>query len=1107
MQLNSITHSECSRNGLTYKIIRVMKLTVLLLFTLVVHVSARSYGQVVTLTEKNASLEKLFKEIHKQTGYNFLYNDAWLGQTKKVTIQVTKGPLEEVVNICFKDQPITYSIVERTIVVKQKQNAPFSPADAFLDNANKEIIVHGRIVNEAGEPVRVNVTVKGASNVGTSTNDNGEFSIVVGDPNGSLIISAVGIETLEIKLKGRTELKLTVKTKVNELDEVHLIAYGNTTRRLNTGTIAKMKGEDIRKQPVENPMLALGGRIPGLQISQTSGIAGGPVSITIRGKNSLGGGPEPLYIVDGVPFAHSLTSILMASGVTAQTLGGITNATNGTSPFVSLNAADIESIEVLKDADATAIYGSRGANGVILITTKKAKGGKTAIDVNYQTGWGRPTKMPEMLNTQQYVAMRKEAFKNDGIIPTASNATDLMVWDTTRYVNWAKLLLGETARSNDAQIRLSGGSEQTQFSFSTGYHRETPIFYGNMFDDRVNLRASLSHQSANKKFSIALNTSYNVDNNNINTTDMGQLITTLPNAPYPLDANGNLVWSEKGINFSNPLQYIKKRYTGITENAMTNINSSYRFNNNFEIRVDGGINIVRLDQKSTNPISSQSPLGTTPIGSSQFFNQTQRNWILEPQAEYTKELGKGLLKVLIGSSFQQQLTEGTQINASGYISDELIETPGSAGTKAVLSNYAKYRYDAVFARINYNFNSKYLINLSGRRDGSSRFGTGKQFGNFGAIGAGWIFSEESFMKNISFLNYGKIRGSIGVTGNDRIGNYQYIERWSTSSAALPYQGIGGLYPVNLENPDFGWERNRKWEAAIELGFFKDRLFLSADFYLNRSDNQLVGYTLPSQTGFTSITANRPALVENRGWEFVANSTNVVSGGFTWKSSFNITIPNNKLVAYPDLEISSYSSLLLIGQPVTIRKYIEYQGVDPATGIYKLNGINITTDRTQIRDLGQQLYGGLQNTLTYKGWSFDFFFHFVKQNGLTSINFSSPGARSNQPITVLSRWQNAGDITDVQKFTTTGAAATQYSYYANYSSARVADASFLRLKNVSLSYQFDQKLLKNLKAENLRIYLQGQNLFTFSPYENGDPETLSLNTSPLRMLSAGIQVIF
>jgi len=1095
------------------KLLLIMKLTAVILLASVLQVSARTAaGQNVTYSAQNERLEKVFTAIKQQTGYVFFYKLPDLQGARPVTIDLKNEPVKDALQKILKYQPLTFLIEGNTVFITPKRAETVDTRrsdDGLLTTAQQISVmdVHGVVRDESGKPAAgVSITIKGGKTIGV-TNDNGEFNLTGVGNNAILVFSAVSIETFEINLSGRGELVLTAKSKISLLDEVQMIAYGTTTRRLATSSIAKIKGDDIRKQPVENPMLALGGRLPGLQITQVSGIAGGAVSVVIRGRSSLGAQSDPLYIIDGVPFAHSLTSVLFGNAVSAQTLGGLISATNGSSPFVNLNAADIESIEVLKDADATAIYGSRGSNGVVLITTRRAKSTRTSVDVNFYSGWGRPTRMPQLLNTKQYIAMRREAFNNDGIVPTASNATDLMVWDTTRYINWAKLLLGNTARNYDGQIRLSGGSQQTQFSLSTGFHRETPIFYGSMYDNRVNVRANLVHHSIDNKFSLTLNTSYNSDDNNINTTDMGQLLTAIPNAPYPFDSSGNLVWSDKGISFSNPLQYIKKLYIGETENSISNINLGYRFSKNFEIRADGGMNIERLAQNTTNPVSSQSPLGTTPIASAQFFNQTQRNWIAEPQAEYTRQFGKSRLQVLAGGSLQQQLTQGTTINASGYTSDDLLEEPGPAATKSVTDTYTKYRYDAFFARVNYNYDNKYLLNISGRRDGSSRFGPGKQFGDFGAVGAGWVFSEENFMKKFSFLNYGKIRTSAGVTGNDRIGDYQYIARWGTSSAALPYQGVSGLYPINLENPDFAWERNRKLEAAIELGFLQDRVFVSADYYRSRSDNQLIGYTLPTQTGFSSITANRNAVLENRGWEFMINTTNVKMRNFTWKTAFNITIPRSELVAYPNLATSSYSTLLVIGQPVTIRKYLQYQGVDPTTGIYQLNGINLTTNRTEIRDLGQRLYGGFQNTVTYKGWSLDVFFHVVQQSGLSSINFTAPGGRSNQPVTVLKRWQNKGDITDVQKFSTTGAPVTQFSYYSNYSSARVVNASFIRLKNVSISYEFDHRVIQQLKVASLRVYFQGQNLLTFSPYQNGDPETLSFTTAPIRMLSAGIQATF
>src|SRR6186713_2463277 len=377
-----------------------MKLTAIIILSACLTASVNGYCQKVTISEKNASLEKVFKEIKKQTGYVFFYDVNIFDGAKPVTIQVKDVAIEQVLKEILQDQLLDYSIENKTIAIVKKDPSIINEQTLLPP---PPIIVRGHVVNEVGEPVRATVTVKSTGKAATSTNDNGEFAIVVKDLQGSLIVSAVGIEILEIKLDGRTELTVNVKTKASVLDEVQMMAYGTTTRRLSTGSISKIKGEDIRKQTVENPMLALGGRAPGLQITQVNGMAGGAVSINVRGRNSLGAGSEPLYIIDGVPFAHSLSNVFFSNGVSAQTLGGLTNATNGTSPFVTLNAADIESIEILKDADATAIYGSRGSNGVILITTRKGKSGNTHVDINIFSGTNKVTRTLKVLNTQQYL--------------------------------------------------------------------------------------------------------------------------------------------------------------------------------------------------------------------------------------------------------------------------------------------------------------------------------------------------------------------------------------------------------------------------------------------------------------------------------------------------------------------------------------------------------------------------------------------------------------------------------------------------------------------------------------------------------------------------------
>jgi TonB-dependent starch-binding outer membrane protein SusC len=433
----------------------------------------------------------------------------------------------------------------------------------------------------------------------------------------------------------------------------------------------------------------------------------------------------------------------------------------------------------------------------------------------------------------------------------------------------------------------------------------------------------------------------------------------------------------------------------------------------------------------------------------------------------------------------------------------------------VNNNNTLYHYQAVFGRVNFGWGDKYILNLTGRRDGSSRFGPDRQFSSFGAIGGAWIFSKEAFIKdNLPFLKYGKLRGSIGITGNDQIGDYKYLNTYSLYP--FPYQGQTGLVPTQLYNPDYSWETNRKSELGLELGSLNDRIIVMASFYHNRSSNQLANYTLPIQTGFSGIIQNVPALVQNTGWEYQLNASIIKTRDFTWDASLNVTFAHNKLLKFPGLSSSGYASKYEIGKPLNIVKLIHSTGVDPQTGVFQFTDKNghITStptfpdDYTVVKDLTPAYYGGFNNRLQYKGLSLSVFFQFVKQEGFNyTYNNTTPGSMTNQPIDVLSRWRKPGDITNTQLYTTTNPGSTAYNYYSSSSDGAVSDASFIRLKNAALSYSFPMKWSSRIKAELIRFYLQGQNLITVTNYK-GDPEIKSsFKLPPLKMVTAGVQLIF
>lgn len=1101
----------------------IMKLTVIFLLCFNLASIARIYSQTVTLHVESKPLKEVFTSIEKQTGYFFFYDGSILRDAKPITATIDKKDLEPALQQLLAGQSLSFSIKEKTINVFKKTANPSSKAEHVENTAPAPPpTIHGRIVNEKGEPVAgVNVSIKGGKVVGV-TNDNGEFTLTNVPDNTTLVFSAVSVETFETKLNGRSELAFTMKAKVSVLDEVQMIAYGSTTKRLNTGNVATVKSDDIEKQPVSNPLAALEGRVPGLLITQSNGLPGSAFKVQLRGQSSIGITPSavglaptnPLFIIDGMPFAAGNTSI----GI----LGSILSSNGGVSPFSSINPADIESIDILKDADATAIYGSRGANGVVLITTKKGKAGKTKFNTSVYSGVSSTTRTINWLNTQQYLTMRRQAFANDASTPTLANAPDLLAWDTTRYTDLQQLLINGTANVTDVQSSVSGGNLQTQFLIGGGYHRETTTLAGPLGDNRGSLHLSLSHSSEDKRFNVRFTALYSSDLNKLVPTNPASSISLPPDIPTFYDSVGNLVWSKGGATFANPMAAFKNTYEVRTENLLGNMQLSYLFGKNFTFRTTLGYNSLNLNEIITRPSNSTNPaLNPSGLaGSSEFGSNRFSSWNIEPQLQYNTSFLKGRLEILAGGTIQQQRNETSNINVSGYSNDALLRSLNGGTSIVAVNSGIQYKYAALFARINYNWDDKYIVNLTGRRDGSSRFGPNNKYGNFGALGAAWLFSNEKFIKNsLSFLSFGKIRASYGSTGNDQIGDYKYLDSWTTTT--YPYQ-TNGLYPNQLSVADFSWEKNVKLEAAVDLGLLNNRILLSIAVFRNQSSNQLIAYKLPTQTGFASLAAkNFPAVVQNTGLELSLQTKNVAIKNFSWNSIFTLTVPKNKLVSFPGLASSSYASFLIEGQSLSIKKAYHYTGVDPTTGVFTFLDVDkdgkITTPNDQLiaGNLDPKYYGGFQNDFTYKGFQLSIFFEFrnmLARNYLSNIYVSpslQPGFLNNQPDIVLNRWQKPGDVAEIQRVTMkSGTAAYAAATLFNNSDGTYSDASFVRLKNVYLSYAIPEKWQRKLHLQNCRIYVQGQNLLVFTKYKGADPETQNIySVPPMKTFAGGIQLTF
>lgn len=889
-----------------------------------------------------------------------------------------------------------------------------------------------------------------------------------------------------------------LKMGISDLNEVEINkGYYTTTKKLNTGSISTVSADEIAHQPVTDFLAALQGKVPGLFIQQLSGAPGRSFTVRLRGQNSIANGNDPLYIVDGVPFG---SNTLNSSKVN-------TGAGMSSSPFADINPADIESIQILKDADATAIYGSRGANGVILITTKRGKAGKNEISANFYAGAGEITRDFDLLNTDQYLNMRRAAFKNDSRTPGPTDYDLNGTFDENRYTDWQKVFIGGTASTIDGQVAISGGKNLTKYRISGGYHKEGTVYPGNFYTERGSGQLSINNVSENKKFKIDVSGSFGGSTNKLPNSDLVGYILLTPNAPEIYNPDGSLNWA--GSSWENPFSEIMKRNKEISRNLIANGVLSYEVVPGLILRSSLGYNSRQFRQSQIIPYTALDPVifdDPKTSRSHSYGNNNISTWIVEPQLQYGAEFLGGKFEALVGTTIQTTEQKAESYSTTGYSSDELLENLLAASYVMITGNpSSSYRYHAGYGRIGYTFKDRYVLNLTGRRDGSSRFGPGRQFGNFGAIGAAWIFGKERFItENFKFLTYGKLRGSIGSTGNDKLQDYQYLSTYS--AYGYGYQGNNSLYPTQLTNPLFGWERVNKIEFGLELGFLQDRAFISISLYRNRTNNQLVGYTLPAISGFTSVQANLPAVVQNKGLEIEINGTPVDGKRLRWNTSFNVSVPRNKLISYPNLEGSSYATTYAVGMPLNVQFLYQHTGIDPATKLYTFEDINKDGAITLAGDrrptvVGVDFFGGWTNSITYRNWQLDLLINFTKQESRAFLFSGLPGAYAgglgNQPITVIN-----GSYP--QPFSLIGGSINSQRNFFVSSTGILTDASFIRLRNVSLAW----RLPNAWAAIKGKLFIQCQNLLTITNYKGLDPESAGFGTyrvPPLRMLTAGFQL--
>lgn len=1112
-------------SGLPAKIVRIVKLTFLLVLAACLQTTANVSAQSVTLTGKKMALEQVFTEVRKQTGYVFFYDEMLLKDCKPVSVDASRMPLTQFLDLVLREQPVSYRFESKTIVIRAKEKTLRTEEQSRLP---KEIDVRGRVLTKHGEPVVASIQIKGTTQ-GVSSGPDGYFEMYHVDENAVLIVSAMNIVFQEVKINGRTRLDIVVATKAADIQEVIINAgYYNVKAAEATGSISTVDSKTIEKQPVTNVLQALAGRVPGVMISQQSGTPGGGISVQIRAANSMYAGTLPLYIVDGVPYP----------GEALYSAGGNTNGnlkpSFGSSPLNMLNPNDIESISILKDADATSIYGSRGANGVVLITTKKAKAGKARLDVNVSTGISAVGKLHgvETLSPEQYREIRRTAFANStrGAKPDANNAPDLVTWDSTKSTDFQKLLFGNTAKVQDVNLSFSAGTNTLSMLINGTYHKENHVIPGDFNYERGGLRINTNYNSPDNRMGINIGLTYNVDRNQgvARVGAGGDLAAVAYSFPYnfPIyNDDGSLYWHTTNSSiFNNPLAYMNRRYQALGNTLLGNVGLRYNPIPDLMLKLNGSFtrnNMEQRDlayQKSFNPyLTTQKPAATYQIN----YNQT---WNLEPSAEYMRTFGGLKANLLAGASFQgSKFVQPYYINASNFSSDAMLRNFTAAGSYTINSYDSEYKYSSGFARLNLNWNHKYILNGNYRWDASSRFGENNRAGSFGSVGGAWLLSEEDFFKPLRFVSFAKIRGSFGYSGNDQIGNYQFSDNYSTTS--WQYDGVATLVPANLSNPNLKWEVNQKSELALELGFLDRRINFTGAWFRNQTNNPLARFPLSTVTGFTNYVANLDATIRMTGTEFSLNTRNIERTNFTWGTSFNISFAQSKLVSFDDIKNSTYINDKIVGGSLANIYGYHYIGIEKSTGLPivedadgngtvfdNLTGLAVhgKGDLVKIGNYNPDFFGGLTNSFTYKNFQLDIFAQFVGRmmiKGISHYDYSSnaPGyLPANMTASVYELFKATdGKIANVDVNSAVDAPGRRYNLYAR-SDAAISNAAFIRLKNIALSYNLPAAWLKRIGVKNGTLFTNAQNLLTISDFEGYDPETSPNNIPPLRTVVFGLR---
>lgn len=1056
---------------LLIKCLIIMKLSFLLVLLSVCQLQARVLGQGnITLRLQQTEIEKVLNRIEKTGEFRFLYNYELGSLKKKVDINVENSSLSETLEKLFVNTDLTYKVLDNNLVVVLSGAV-----------ANQDIRVTGRVTGSNNEPLAsVSVQEKGSSK-GTTTNNNGEFAITVPE-KAILVFTYIGYAEKEVAVEGQNIVNVQLSPSDKLQDQVVVVGYGRQRRKDVTGAVSVVTAADIANRPIIDPAEALQGKASGVQVISNSGKPGAGLTVRIRGSSSVSAGNEPLYVVDGIPMTDIST----------------------------FSPNDIESISVLKDAASASIYGTRAANGVVVITTKKGVSGRPKIDFNMYYGSTSTTKKLDVLNAKQYQQYMGDLY-NKLPSPQPNPITDSLV--NANNINWPDEVFRKGHLAN-YQLAISGGSDKTQYYTSFGYNEQVGTIRPSKFDrltGRLNLTTKTTNWLTLTTSTILSRTTDNDITDNASVARGGVVLSALGTPPtvpkYNTDPDKyGQIAQNPYTGWENPLGAIE----GVSnkhanDRLVANIGADVKlwkgltFQSRFGLDYTNFLGTYFLDPWLTQDGRNQS-------GNLSQTTSTQSIWLSEQTLSYAKNWGLNHLTALAGWTAQESHFDQTQISATHIDTAYRHETWNEMYARATVKNPATKTVEewglmSYLGRITYDYDGKYLVQANLRTDKSSKFAPGNRTATFPSFSAGWRISRENFMRDIDVVNDLKLRVGWGQNGNQEgLGNYEYL-------SLINIDPTGGTHPATIAPEDLTWETSTQTNIGVDASFFKGRLNFSGDFYVKKTKDVLIRVPLSGQI-VPSVLMNRGNM-QNIGEEFVISSKNIVGKDFTWTTDFNISFNKNEVTSLGGNLgfLTGYGYIYERGYAVRLEEgyglgeFYGYQaaGVDPQTGdqLYLTNdgkGVSNSTvkpsDRRHLGSAQPSFVYGMTNILSYKNFDLTIFFQGSQGNKIfNGVRVESEGMKDsrNQSTAILGRWVNPGDVTDIPGIKPYSDDNTQIS------SRFIENGSYLRFKTITLAYRLSSKWIDRIGLGAASVYITGQNLITITKYTGFDPEVNTYGT--------------